>query len=142
MSETTFNSDVSEIEIHSLLVDGKRRGLDREMNQDPDRDRYTSDEEDTRVENAADELELIAVSKRPTRLLPHPTVVRTKMEHLEQEATRSRKIFCVKMMDKAFSPQIISGQINVMKTLLKARYRLSDFLRAQQNDRMKRNLKR
>ena len=44
-SETTSNSDVSEIAIHSLLVDWKQRGLDREMHQDPDRDRYTSDEE-------------------------------------------------------------------------------------------------
>ena len=70
-SETTLNSNVSEIAIHSLLLDWKQRGLDREMHQDPDRDRYTSDEEGTVVDNAADKLELIAVSKRPTRLLPH-----------------------------------------------------------------------
>ena len=60
-SETTSNSDMSEIEIHSLLVDWKQRGLDRETHQDPDRDRYTSDEEGTVVDNAADELELIAI---------------------------------------------------------------------------------
>ena len=116
VSETTSNSDVSEIAIHSLLVDWKRRGLDGEMHQDPDRDRYTSDEEDTVVENAADELDLIAVSKHPTKLLPHATVVRAKMEHLEQEATPLRKIWCVKTMDNAFPPEIISGQLNVMKT--------------------------
>ena len=29
-SETTSNSDMSEIAIHSLLVDWKQRGLDRE----------------------------------------------------------------------------------------------------------------
>ena len=34
------------------------------MHQDPDRDRYTSNEEGTVTANAADELELIAVSKR------------------------------------------------------------------------------
>ena len=73
-SETTSNSDMSEIAIHSLLVDWKQRGLDRETHQDPDRDRYTSDEEGTVVDNAADELELVAVSKRPTRLLPHGMV--------------------------------------------------------------------
>ena len=72
-SETTSNPDVSEIAIHSLLVEWKRRGLDREMQKDPDRDRYTSDEEGTVVDNGADELELIAVPKRPTRLLPHGT---------------------------------------------------------------------
>ena len=38
-SGTTSNSDMSEIAIHSLLVDWKQRGLDRETHQDPDRDR-------------------------------------------------------------------------------------------------------
>ena len=79
-SETTSNSDVSEIAIHSLLVEWKQRGLDRKMHQDGDRDRYTSDEEGTAVDNAADELELIAASKLSTRLLPHDTVVRTNLE--------------------------------------------------------------
>ena len=125
-SETTSNSDVSEIAIHSLLVDWKQRGLDREMHQDPDRDRYTSDEEGTVVDNAADELELIAVSKRPTGLLPHGTVVRTNLEPSVQEATPLKKIWCVKLMDDAHAPEIMSGQMNVVKTYLKARYRLSD----------------
>ena len=93
-SETTSNSDISEIAKHSLLVDWKQRGLDRETHQDPDRDRYTSDEEGTVVDNAADELELIAVSKRPTRLLPHGTVVRTNLEPSVQEATPLKKIWC------------------------------------------------
>ena len=99
-SETTSNSDVSEIAIHSLLVDWKQRGLDRETHQDPDRDRYTSDEEGTVVDNAADELELIAVSKRPTRLLPYGTVVRTNLEPSVQEATPLKKIWCVKLMGR------------------------------------------
>ena len=130
-SETTSNSDVSEIAIHSLLVDWKQRGLDRETHQDPDRDRYTSDEEGTVVDNAADELELIAVSKRPARLLPHGTVVRTNLEPSVQEATPLKKIWCVKLMDDAHAPEIMSGQMNVVKTYLKAKYRLSDLLRAQ-----------
>ena len=92
-SETTSNSDMSEIAIHSLLVDWKQRGLDRETHKDPDSDRYTSDEEGTVVDNAADELELIAVSKRPTRLLPHGTVVRTNLEPSVQEATLLKKIW-------------------------------------------------
>ena len=45
-------------------------------------------------------------------------------------------------MDAAHAPEIMSGQLNVIKTYLKARYRLSDLLRAQQNDRMTSNLKR
>ena len=79
-SETTSNSDVSEIAIHCLIVEWKQRGLDKEMQQDPDRDAYTSDEECTVIYNAADKLELIAVSERSTRLLPHATVVRTNLQ--------------------------------------------------------------
>ena len=138
----TSNSDKSEIAIHSLLVDWKQRGLDRETHQDPDRDRYTSDEEGTVVDNAADELELIAVSKRPTRLLPHGTVVRTNLEPSVQEATPLKKIWCVKLMDDGHAPEIMSGQMNLVKTYLKAKYRLSGLPRAQRNDRMTSSLKR
>ena len=80
--------------------------LDREIHQDPDRDIYTSNEEDTVVDNAADELELIAASKRPTRLLPHATVVRTNLEPSVQETTPLKKIWCVKLMDEAHVPEI------------------------------------
>ena len=45
-------------------------------------------------------------------------------------------------MDDAHAPEVVSGQLNVVKTYLNARYRLSDFLRAQQNDKMTSNLKR
>ena len=141
-SETTSKSNVSEIAIHSLLLEWKQRGLDREMHQDPDRDRYTSDEEGTVVDNAADELELLALSKRPTRILPHGTVVRTNLEPSVREATPLKKIWCVKLMDDAHAAHIISKQLNVVMTYLKARYQLSDILRAQQNDRMTSNLKR
>ena len=112
------------------------------MHQDPYRDRYTSDEEATVVDNAADELELIAVSKRPTRLLPHGTVVRTNLEPSVQEATPLKKIWCVKLMDNAHAPEIMSGQLNVIKTYLNARYRLLDLLRAQRKDRMTSSLKK
>ena len=45
-------------------------------------------------------------------------------------------------MDDAPAQEIMSGQMKVVKTYLKARYRLSDLLRAQQNDRMTSSLKR
>ena len=112
------------------------------MHQDPDRDRYTSDDEGTVVDNAADELELRAFSKRPTRLLPHGTVVRINLEPLVQEARSLKKIWCVKLMDDAHAREIMSGQMNVVKTYLKARYRLSDLLRAQRNDRITSSLKK
>ena len=59
-----------------------------------------------------------------------------------QEATPLKKIWCVKLMDDAHVPEIVSGQLNVVKTYKKARYRLSDLLRAQRNDRLTSNLKR
>ena len=120
MSETSSISDILEFSIHTLLLEWKQRGFDREMHQEPDRDRYTSDEEGTVVDNAADELELIAVSKRPTRLLPHATFVRTNLDPSVQEATPLKKI-CVKLMDDDHAPEIVSGQLNMMKTYLKAR---------------------
>ena len=116
------NSDYWEIAIHSLLVEWIQRGLDGEMHQDRDRDRYTSNEEGTVVDNAADELELIAVSKNPTRLLPHAMFVPTNLERTVQEATPMEKIWCVNLVDDAHALEIISGQLNVMKTYLKAKY--------------------
>ena len=71
------------------------------------------------MDNAADELELIAVSKRPTRLLPHGTVVRTNLEPSVKEATPLKKIWCVKLMDDAHALDIMSKQLNVVKTYLK-----------------------
>ena len=94
------------------------------------------------MNNDADELELIAVSKGPTRILPHGKVVRTNLDPSVQEATPLKKIWCVKFMDDAHAPEVIIEQLNVVKTYLKARYRLSDLLEAQPNDRMTSNLKR
>ena len=65
------------------------------MNQHPDSDRYTSDEEATVANHAADNLEMIAVSNYPTRLPPHATIVHANMEPLDKEATLLKKIWCV-----------------------------------------------
>ena len=52
------------------------------------------------------------------------------------------KIWCDKMEDSTHQPGELISQLRVKKTHLKARYRLSDLLRAQRNDRMTINLKR
>ena len=101
ISGTMSNSDASEIAIHSMFVEWKQRGLDRKMHQDQERDKYTSNEEGTVVDNATDELDLISVSKRPTRLLPHVKVLRNNLEPSVQEATPLKNIWCVKLMDDA-----------------------------------------
>ena len=46
------------------------------------------------------------------------------------------------MEDDTHQPNELNSQLRVMNTYLKARYRLSDLLRAQRNDRMTSNLKR
>ena len=116
--------------------------MDRELNQDPDSHRYTSNDDCTVVNNVADELQLIAVLKRPIRLLPHAAVVRTNLKYLEQEAAPSEKIRCVKMMDDAHAPEITSGQLIVMKTNPDAGFRLLDLFWAQQNKRLTSKVKR
>ena len=113
-----------------------------EIHEDLDSDKYTSAERSTVVNQAADELELIAVSKRLTELFSHAAVVRTTLEALEQETESLQKIWCVKMMDDVHAPKTIHGQLKVMKIYLKPKYRLSDLLRAQRNDKMTSILKK
>ena len=84
----------------------------------------------------------MAVSKRSISLLPQKEVVRTDLQPFEQETQPLAKIWCVKMEKDTHQPNERNSQMKVMKTSLKARYRLSDLLRAQRNDRMTSNLKR
>ena len=133
--------ELSELAINTLLVETRARDLDREVHQDPDSDRYLVPGERV-FDNAADDLEAIAVSKRSLSLLPQKEVVRTNLQPFKQETEPLAKIWCVKMEDDAHQPDELGSQLRVMKTYLKARYRLSDLLRAQRNDHMTSNLKR
>ena len=143
---SSSGSELSELAIHTLLVETRARDLDREVYQDPDSDRYLIPSERV-YDNAADDLETIAVSKRSISLLPQKEVVRTDLQPFKQETQPLAKIWCVKMEEhqpnvNTHQPNELNSQMRVMKTYLKARYRLSDLLRAQRNDRMTSNLKR
>ena len=138
---SSSGSELSELAIHTLLVETRARDLDREVYQDPDSDRYLIPSERV-FDNAADDLETIAVSKRSISLLPQKEVVRTDLQPFKQETQPLAKIWCVKMEEDTHQPNELNSQMRVMKTYLKARYRLSDLLRAQRNDRMTSNLKR
>ena len=81
---SSSGSELSELAIHSLLVETRARDLDREVYQDPDSDRYLMPGERV-FDNAADDLETIAVSKRSISLLPQKEVVRTHLQPFEQE---------------------------------------------------------
>ena len=51
-----------------------------------------------------------------------------------------RSIFCVKLKDDIHSPGELNGQMIALKEHFKARYRLSDPIQAQKNDKMTSNL--
>ena len=138
---SSSGSELSELAIHTLLVETRARDLDREVYQDPDSDRYLIPSERV-FDNAADDLETIAISKRSISLLPQKEVVRTDLQPFEQETQPLAKIWCVKMEEDTHQPNELKSQMRVMETYLKARYGLSDLLRAQRNDRMTSNLKR
>ena len=138
---SSSGAELSELAIHTLLVETRARDLDREVYQDPDSDRYLIPSERV-FDNAADDLETIAVSKRSISLLPQKEVVRTDIQPFKQETQPLAKIWCVKMEEDTHQPNERNSQMRVMKTYLKARYRLSALLRAQRNDRMASNLKR
>ena len=122
-------------------METRARDLDREVYQDPDSDRYLIPGERV-FDNAAVDLETIAVSKRSISLLSQKEIVRTDLQPFEQETQPCAKIWCVKMEDDTHQPDEMNSQMRVMKTYLKARYRLSDLLREQRNDHLTSNLKR
>ena len=51
-----------------------------------------------------------------------------------------RRIVCVKLKDDIHSAGELNGQMMALKEHVKARYRLSDLMRAQKNDKMTSNL--
>ena len=122
---SSSGSELSEFAIHTLLVETRGRDLDREVYQDPDSDRYLIPSERV-FDNAADDLETIAISKRSISLLPQKEVVRTDLQPFKQETQPLAKIWCVKMEEDTHQPNELNSQMRVMKTYLKARYRLSD----------------
>ena len=138
---SSSESELSELAIHTLLVETRAGDLDREVYQDPDSDRYLIPS-DRVFDNAADDLETIAVSKRSISLLPQKEAVRTDLQPFKQEKQPLAKIWCVKMEEDTQQSNEVNSQMTVMKTYMKARYRLSDLLRSQRNDRMSSNLKR
>ena len=86
-------------------------------------------------------METIAVSKRSISFFATERGSQGDLQPLRQETQPLAKIWCVKMEDDTHQPNELNSQLRVMKTYLKARYRLSDLLRAQRNDRMTSNLK-
>ena len=88
---SSAGSELSELAIHTLLEETRARDLDREIYQDRDSDRYMVPIERV-FDNAADDLETIAASRRSMKLLPQKEVVRTDLEPFRQETEPLAKI--------------------------------------------------
>ena len=119
-----------------ILAEEKMRHRDRELQNDPSSGTYNLDQQE---ECGKEELEKIAVSRKPFRELSCNSNVRTNLVP-DDERKILRRIVCVKLKDDIYSPGGINGQMMALKEHVKARYRLSDLIRAQKNDKMTSNL--
>ena len=119
-----------------ILAEDKMRHRDRELQTDPSSGRYNSDEQEVQ---GGEELEKIAVSRKPFRELSCNLNVRTNLVP-EDDMKIVKRIICVKLNDDIHNPGELNGQIMALKEHIKARYRLSGLIRAQKNDKMTSNL--
>ena len=86
-----------------------------------------------------EELEKIAVSRKPFRELSCNSNFRTNLVPVDDRKVL-RRIVCVKLKDDIYSPGEMNGQMMALKEHVKARYRLSDLIRAQKIDKLTCNL--
>ena len=129
------DSEKSSDDQHSLcmiLAEEKMRHRDRVLQTDPSPGTYNLDQQEV---CGGEELEKIAVSRKPFRELSCNSNFRTNLVP-EDERKVLRRIVCVTLKDDIHSPGEMNGQIMTLKEHIKARYRLSDLIRAQKNDKM------
>ena len=119
-----------------ILAEEKMRHRDRELQTDPSSGTYNLDQQEVQ---GGEELEKIAVSRKPFKELSCNSNVRTNLMP-EDDRKIMRRIVCVKLKDDFHNPGEMNGQIMALKEHVKARYRLSDLIRAQKNDKMTSNL--
>ena len=119
-----------------ILAEEKMRHRDRELQTDPSSGTYNLDQQEVR---GGEELEKNAVSRKLLRELSCNSNVRTNLVP-EDDRKIMKIIVRVKLKDDIHNPGEMNGQIMALKEHVKARYRLSDLIRAQKNDKMTSNL--
>ena len=119
-----------------ILAEEKIRNRDRELQTDPSSGTYNLDVQEVR---GGEELERIAVSRKPFRELSSNSNVRINLVP-DDDMKIVKRIICVKLNDDIHNPGEMNGQIMALKEHVKARYRLSDLIGAQKNDKMTSNL--
>ena len=118
-----------------ILAEEKIRQRGRELQNDRSSGTYNLDEQEVQ---GGEELEKIAVSRKPFRELSCYLNVRTNVVP-EYDRKIMKRIVCVKMKDEIHNPGEMNGQVMALKEHVKARCRLSDLIRAQKNDKMTSN---
>ena len=119
-----------------ILAEEKIRHRDRELQTDPFSGTYNLDVQEVR---GGEKLERIAVSRKTFRELSCNSNVRTNLVP-EDDTKIVKRVICVKLIDDIHNSGEMNGQIMALKEHVKARYRLSDLIRAQKNDKMTSNL--
>ena len=134
--EDSDESSENQDSLCMILAEEKTRHHDRELQTDPSSGTYNLDVQEIR---GGEELEKIAVSRKPFRELSCNSNVRTNLVP-EDDMKIVKRMICVKLSDDIHNPGEMNGQIMALKEHVKARYRLSDLIRAQKNDKMTSNL--
>ena len=119
-----------------ILAKEKIRHHDRELQTDSSAGTHKLEQQD---ECVGKELEKIAVPRKLFRELSCKSNFRTNQE-TDDDREVLKGIICVKLKDDIHSPGELNGQMMVLKEHVKARYRLSDLIRAQKNEKMTSNL--
>ena len=115
--EYSENSSDDQDSLCMILAEEKMRHRVRELQTDPSSGTYNMDQQEVRGGE---------------KLLPNLVP--------EDDRKVLRRIVCVKLKDDIHSPGEMIGQIMALKEHVKAKYRLSDLIRAQKNDKMTSNL--
>ena len=118
-----------------ILGEEKRRHHDRELQTDSSSGTYNLEHQDAYGE---EEIEKIAVSRKPFRELACNLNFRTNLEP-DDDREVLRRIVCLLLKDGIHSSEELNGQMRALKEHVKARYMLSDLIRAQKNDKMTSN---
>ena len=134
--EDSNESSENQDSLCMILAEEKIRHRDRELQTDPSSGTYNLDVQEVR---GGEELERIAVSRKPFRELSCNSNVRTNL--VPEDAKKIvKRIICVKLNDDIHNPGEMNGQIMALKEHVKARYRLPDLIRAQKIGKMTSNL--
>ena len=94
-----------------ILAEEKVRHRDRELQTDPSSGTYNLDQQEVR---GGEELEKIAVSRKPFRELSCNSNVRTNLVP-EDDRKIMKRLVCVKLKDDIHSPGELNGQIMALK---------------------------